>query len=106
MRRLLAVAEPPTAVVTSGDTLALGAMSACRGTGLNLPTDMALASFDDPFFGDLLDPPVTALARNDSEMGKLAASLLLHALASNAHGPSTEVRLPMELIIRRSCGCP
>jgi DNA-binding LacI/PurR family transcriptional regulator len=106
MERLLALDERPTAVVTSGDTLALGAMSACRAAGLRLPDEMALASFDDPAFGDLLDPPVTALTRNDVAMGKLAASLLLHALESGITGPPTEVRLPAELVIRRSCGCP
>jgi len=105
MRRLLALTEPPTAVVTSGDTLALGAMSACRDAGLRLPDDLALASFDDPFFGELLDPPVTALARTDTEMGRLSASLLLHALATDALGPPTEVRTPVELVVRRSCGC-
>jgi DNA-binding LacI/PurR family transcriptional regulator len=106
MRRLIALDVPPTAVVTSGDTLALGAMSACREAGLRLPEDMALVSFDDPTFGDLLDPPVTALVRADSEMGKLAASLLLHALDSGAASLPTEVRLPVELVVRRSCGCP
>ncbi|HET7043858.1 MAG TPA: LacI family DNA-binding transcriptional regulator [Gaiellaceae bacterium] len=106
LRRLLALEEPPTAVVTSGDTLALGAMSACREAGLRLPGDMALVSFDDPAFGDLLDPPVTALTRPETEMGKLAATLLLQALSPGAAVPPTEVRLPVELVIRRSCGCP
>jgi LacI family transcriptional regulator len=105
MERLLMLPEPPTAVVTSGDTLALGAMSACRRAGLRLPDDLALVSFDDPIFGELLDPPVTALARNDLEMGGLAASMLLHALQTDATGPPTEVRLPVELVVRRSCGC-
>jgi DNA-binding LacI/PurR family transcriptional regulator len=105
MERMLALAEPPTAVVTSGDTLALGAMSACRAAGLRLPDDVALASFDDPAFGELLDPPVTALTRMDAEMGRLAASLLLHALESGATGPPADVRLPVELLVRRSCGC-
>lgn len=105
MRRLLALDEPPTAVVTSGDTLALGAMSACREAGLRLPHDMALVSFDDPFFGHLLDPPVTALARSERELGKLAAALLLRALANGGPGSPPEVRLPVELVVRRSCGC-
>jgi LacI family transcriptional regulator len=105
MGRLIALADPPTAIVTSGDTLALGAMSACRAAGLRMPDDVALASFDDPTFGDLLDPPVTALARNEAELGRLAASLLLHALESGSSGPPTEVRLPVELVVRRSCGC-
>jgi DNA-binding LacI/PurR family transcriptional regulator len=80
-------------------------MSACRAAGLRLPDDMALVSFDDPLFGDLLDPPVTALARNEQEMGRLAAQLLLHALEAGTFGPPTEVRLPVELVVRRSCGC-
>jgi LacI family transcriptional regulator len=104
MGRLLAVDEPPTAVVTSGETLALGALSACRTNGLRVPEDIALASFDDPPFGDLLDPPLTALAPNEEEMGRLAASLLLHALQS-AEPPPAEVRLPLQLVVRRSCGC-
>jgi LacI family transcriptional regulator len=103
MERLLALAEPPTAVVTSGDTLAVGAMSACRAAGLSLPREMALASFDDPEFGALLDPPVTALARGDVELGRVAAGLLLAALAGVPQ--PHEVRLPVELLVRRSCGC-
>jgi LacI family transcriptional regulator, galactose operon repressor len=105
LRRLAELEEPPTAVVTSGDTLALGAMSACRELGLRMPEDMALVSFDDPFFGDLLDPPITALARSEIELGKLAAALLLRALETGATVSPTEVRLPVELVVRRSCGC-
>lgn len=105
MRRLLHLRQPPTAVVTSSDTLALGALKAARDKGARVPRDLALVSFDDPPFGELLDPPVTALRRNDREMGELAASLLLHALENGATGPPTEVRLPAELVVRASCGC-
>lgn len=105
MQRLLGVVDPPTAVVTSGESLALGALNACRTSGRRVPEDVALASFDDPPFGDLLDPPLTALSRNEEEMGRLAASLLLHALRSTAPPPPVEVRLPLELVVRRSCGC-
>jgi len=105
MERLLAVSDPPTAVVTAGESLALGALSACRKSGRRVPEDIALASFDDPPFGDLLDPSLTALRANEEEMGRLAASLLLLALQSTEPPPPAEVRLPVELVIRRSCGC-
>jgi len=105
MRRLLEIGDPPTAVVTSGESLALGALSACRTSGRRVPEEVALVSFDDPPFGDLLDPPLTALSRNEEEMGRLAASLLLHALQSAAPPSPAEVRLPLELVVRRSCGC-
>jgi LacI family transcriptional regulator len=105
MDRLLALDVPPTAVVTAGESFALGALSVCRRRGLRVPEDVALASFDDPPYGDLLDPPLTALRRNEEEMGRLAASLLLHALQATAVPQPAEVRLPVELVVRRSCGC-
>jgi DNA-binding LacI/PurR family transcriptional regulator len=105
MQRLLEIEDPPTAVVTSGESLALGALSACRTSGRRLPEDVALVSFDDPPFGDLLDPPLTTLSRNEEEMGRLAASLLLDALQSTPPPSPVEVQLPLELVVRRSCGC-
>lgn len=103
--RLLALAEPPTAIVASGDTLALGVMGACRAAGLRVPDDMALVTFDDPVFGGLLDPPMTALRRGDLELGRAAAKLLLGALRTGQVDGDSEVRIPVELVVRRSCGC-
>jgi DNA-binding LacI/PurR family transcriptional regulator len=80
-------------------------MRACREAGLRLPEDIALVAFDDPEFGSLLDPPVTALRRGDLELGRVAARLLLEGLP-NGGAPPAEVRLPLELVVRRSCGCP
>jgi DNA-binding LacI/PurR family transcriptional regulator len=105
MRRLLGMPAPPTAVVAASDTLSLGAIGALRDAGLSVPGDTAVVSFDDPFFGDLLDPPMTAVRRNEEELGALSATLLLRALETGVLGPPTEVRLPVELVIRRSCGC-
>jgi DNA-binding LacI/PurR family transcriptional regulator len=104
-RQLLAAAPPPTALVAASDTLAVGAIQAVRELGLRVPGDLAIVSFDDPFFADIFDPPMTALARNERELGELAASLLLHAIRTGTVGPPTEVRLPVELIVRGSCGC-
>ena len=104
-RGLLTLTPRPTGLVAGSDTLAVGAFHAAREAGLNVPDDLAVVSFDDPFFADILDPPITALARNDRELGELAASLLLHAIETGKLGPPTEVRLPVELIVRRSCGC-
>ncbi|HST15176.1 MAG TPA: LacI family DNA-binding transcriptional regulator [Gaiellaceae bacterium] len=103
MARLLALAEAPTAVVASGDTLAMGAIAACRATGRRVPEDIALVAFDDPLFGSLVDPPMTALRRSDYELGREAAQLLLDGLDGEITTPA--VRLPVELVVRRSCGC-
>jgi len=100
---LVAGDEPPTAIIAASDALAVGALRALRHADLRVPDDVALVSFDDPVFADLLDPPLTALSRHDREIGELAASILLRVLAGD-NGPA-EVRVPLELIVRRSCGC-
>lgn len=105
MWAFLALPEPPTAIVTASDTLAFGALEVIRKAAKRIPDDIALVSFDDPLFGDLLDPPITALARNERDLGELAASLLLHSLRIEGGAAPAEVRLPVELIARRSCGC-
>jgi DNA-binding LacI/PurR family transcriptional regulator len=112
---LMRLDEPPTAIVAASDTLALGALRLLRSKNLRVGHDVALVSFDDPVSSDLLDPPITALARHDRELGEVSARLLLAELKpsevvarsqekSQTDGP-TEIRLPLELIIRRSCGC-
>jgi LacI family transcriptional regulator len=105
MREHLARRERPSAVVAASDTLAIGALRALRAAGLRVPEDVALVSFDDPVFGDLLDPPMTALSRHDRELGERAANLLLRKLTGGDGTAAVEVRVPLELIVRRSCGC-
>jgi DNA-binding LacI/PurR family transcriptional regulator len=105
MREHLARTRPPTAVVAASDTLAIGALRAIRAAGLDVPRDVALVSFDDPLFGDLLDPPMTALSRHDRELGERAARLLVGALGDGDAATGEDVRVPLELIVRRSCGC-
>lgn len=101
---LLGLPDPPTAIISADAAGALGALVALREAGVRVPGQMALACFDEPVAGALLDPPLTTLASRDRDMGELAASLVLRALADPDAEP-VDVRLPMELSVRRSCGC-
>ena len=105
MREHLTRTPRPTAVLAASDTLAIGALRAIRAAGLDVPDDVALVSFDDPAYGDLLDPPMTALSRHDRELGERAARLLVGRLADGGAPVAADVRVPVELIVRRSCGC-
>jgi LacI family transcriptional regulator len=104
---LLRLDSPPTAIVAGADTLAIGALKGLRDEGRRAPDDVALVSFDEPAYADLLDPPVTSLDRHDRELGSRAAELLLTTLR-NRDGGALEPRIhrvPMQLLRRRSCGC-
>jgi len=90
-------------VLASSAELALGFMSAAAARGTRLPDDVALVAFDDPYFGDLLEPSLTAVAYNPRLIGATAADLLVDAMRSETE--VREVRVPVTLVRRRSCGC-
>jgi len=101
---LLALERPPTAVIASSVELALGCLAACREQGVSLPDELALVTFDDPDFGALLEPPLTAVGYDPREVGRAAAVLLVEAMQDHGKG-RREVRVPITLVRRRSCGC-
>jgi LacI family transcriptional regulator len=95
--------QRPSAVIASSAELALGFMSAAAARGVRIPGDVALVAFDDPYFGDLLEPSLTAVGYDPCEVGERAAELLVKSLTS-ASEPE-HVRVPVTLVRRRSCGC-
>jgi LacI family transcriptional regulator len=103
-RKLLQLDPRPTAILASSAELALGALAVCRELGLSLPGEIALVSFDDPYFGALLEPSLTAVGYDPSDVGRAAATLLVEAMQDEnvAH---RDVRVPVTLVRRRSCGC-
>jgi DNA-binding LacI/PurR family transcriptional regulator len=68
-----------------------------------VPDDVALVAFDDPYFGDLLEPSLTAVAYDPRLIGAMAADLLVEAMRSDSE--PREVSVPVSLVRRRSCGC-
>ncbi len=101
---LLAIEQPPSAILTASAELALGALAAARGAGLSIPDDLALASFDDVYFAPLLEPAMTSVAYDTRAIGSEAARLLLAAIESEEPAWS-ESRIGVDLVVRRSCGC-
>lgn len=102
--RLLGATPRPTALIASSVELALGALLAARQLSLDIPADLALVTFDDAYFTELLDPPLTAVAYDSAEVGRRAASLLVAAIEDDQN-ERVDVRVPVELVQRRSCGC-
>jgi LacI family transcriptional regulator len=101
---LLGLDPAPTAIVAGSNRLAIGALRTLRAAGKRVPEDMALVCFGDSDSGDLMDPPLTVVSHRPRELGRRAAAILLGQIEHP--GPRIKDRLPVELIVRRSCGCP
>ncbi|MEP7363902.1 MAG: LacI family DNA-binding transcriptional regulator [Acidobacteriota bacterium] len=104
LARLLALADPPTAVFCYNDMSALGAMNAAHAAGLRVPEELSLVGFDDLYISQYLNPPLTTVRQPMAEMGRLATETLLRLLAKE---PSTQIiKVPGELIVRESAVPP
>jgi LacI family transcriptional regulator len=103
-RELLSLAPRPTAIVASSAELGLGCLAACRELGVRLPDELALVTFDDPYFGSLLEPSLTSVGYDPADVGRAAAALLVEAMREEG-SERREVRVPVSLVRRRSCGC-
>lgn len=104
MRSLLAMDNPPTAVFAASDALALGTLAAATDLGLRVPQDVSIVGFDDLDFARFTCPPLTTIRVPVSEMGRLAASIVvkkaLHTYPLDA--PAERILLPTELVVRGS----
>jgi LacI family transcriptional regulator len=104
VRRLLALPDPPTALVVSNNLMTIGALRALREAGRRVPEDVALTSFDDFEWADLVTPRLTTMAQPRFDLGTVAVQLLMSRLATPDQPPRT-VRLAPQFIHRESCGC-
>lgn len=102
--RLAAMAVRPTAVFALNDSMALGAMSALRSAGLEIPGDIAVAGFDDIPTAQYLEPPLTTVRVDISALGARAAERLFTLLQAPERLSPFRSVLPTSLVIRRSCG--
>ena len=70
---------------------------------LRIPQDIAVVSFDDIDLFRFAYPPVTAIHQPLDDIGRKAVDLLLKQIRNPRKG-KTQITLPVELVIRRSCG--
>lgn len=104
MRRLLELDEPPTAVFTVNNLVALGAIEAVRANGLEVPDDIALVCFDDIEYASRLYPFLTVMAQPAETLGTLGTQLLVERIEGRAPEQRRVVVLPAQFIVRQSCG--
>ena len=55
----------------------MGAASAIRKRGMNIPNDIGLITFDDYPLSQLIDPPLTVVDINVNKLGQQAAEILM-----------------------------
>lgn len=102
-KQLLQSCPNVDAVFTSNSLLAAGVLRAANESGLSVPGDVAVVSFDETRWARLIVPALTVVEQPTYEIGRTAAGLLVKRINDPARA-TREVVLSTRLIVRQSCG--
>ncbi len=91
----------PDAFACVNDYQAIHLMNALRKKGLRVPEDVMVAGFDGTSQAALVDPPLSTVRIPSTEMGRMAADLLLYRIHS-PEMPYVWIRVRTEPVWRRS----
>jgi DNA-binding LacI/PurR family transcriptional regulator len=98
MRTLLSGPSLPTAVMVGNVLAAIGALTAAREAGLDVPGDLSVVAFHDVLYAAHLVPALTTVAMPMRELGAAAVKLLLERL--NGEEPRQVVVRDPEPVLR------
>lgn len=93
--------RPPQVIIAVNDLVAIGAIDACRARGLSCPEDISITGYNDIPLVDMIDPALTTVAIDLSQIGVRCADLLLEQLAAPLSEPRL-VKIQPSLKVRRS----
>lgn len=93
-----------TGVLAGNSQSAMGAMQALSAAGLRIPQDVAMIGMENSFETLSQMPTLTALHGAPFRIGYRALEILLDSI-QDRRKKLDNVNVPMQLIIRESCGC-
>jgi LacI family transcriptional regulator len=106
--RMLRAASPPTAIFASNDDMAAAVISMARKVGLDLPSQLSVAGFDDAPLAAMIWPELTTVRQPVADMARRAADLIIQLEPRRKGWPEPMPRhlFDHELIIRNSTARP
>ena len=103
-KQILSLPNRPDAIVAGNDNMAVGAYRAVHEFGLQIPEDIAVASFNDISVAQFLNPPLSTVRLPSEEIGEAAVDMLLERIAGR--GTAKRAILASRIIWRGSTRFP
>lgn len=74
---LLAMTEPPTAIMYPDDYSCIGGYNEIRSKGLNIPDDISVTGYDGISLSEVVQPQLTTWRQNIDEIGRVSVRMLV-----------------------------
>ncbi|MFT2214942.1 LacI family DNA-binding transcriptional regulator [Rhizobium giardinii] len=98
--------EKPTAVIATSDDMAISFVSCVQRTGLRIPEDLSVVSFDGSPVCAFCSPSLSTIEQPVEEMGQAAVALLLGVTGQMENRAATRTVIRSKLILRESMAAP
>ena len=95
----LPATQRPSAIFCYNDLSALGLLSEAHHHDVGIPDQLSVIGFDNVPVAEICIPPLTTVEQRTGELGRLAVTTLLNALAEK---PVTDIFLRGQLVVRAS----
>jgi LacI family transcriptional regulator len=105
VQELMAMEEPPTAIIASDSRIAMGVLGALQAISLTVPDDVSFIMFDDFEWTSLITPPITVISQPVYQVGVAATKKLIARIEGRRTGALVQ-RFPATLVHRASVSAP
>lgn len=100
-KKLMGLANPPTAIFTSNNMMTLGCLKCLTEYRIQVGKDIALIGFDDIEQLRIIDFKLSVISRSEQQMGSIAMEMILGQLEKKSDIKKVEI-VPVKLILRGS----
>jgi LacI family transcriptional regulator len=97
-KELLALEEPPTAILVMNDVMAVGTLRAAAEAGFTVPQDLSVVGFDNREFSDYVSPRITTMDLPLHDMGYTSMKTLAQLINGEEAGP---IQVPLCKLLKR-----
>jgi DNA-binding LacI/PurR family transcriptional regulator len=95
--------EIPQILLCSSDLIAIGVMAALREKGCRVPKDVGVIGFDDISLAKFAMPPLTTVAQDMKQLGKISAQTLIQRIEHpEKRKVSEDIALGAKIVVRES----
>jgi len=106
LEQVLRLPDPPTAIFAANNVLAVSMIAFLRDKGIGVPEQMSVVCFEDVGLASKLDPFLTVAMQPAYDFGYKGVRLLAERIRLKDELGRQVVRLPSEMIVRKSAAAP
>ena len=102
VHELMNLPEPPDAIFSANDTVAVRAILELKKMGFKIPKDISIIGFNDDPIASIVEPQLTTIYHPALDIGRAAANQVLTRINSKEKVKPENIVLPTRILLRGS----